>query len=84
MKRILIPAYPLKNFEMQRHYQDDVQLILKNESKFNGVYSRNNLPEIKNAVNVYEYAKIGTHWILIFIENDLARYFVSFRVEHIP
>ena len=33
--------HPLPNFEIQRYYQ--------NESRFNGVYSRNNLPEkIKN------------------------------------
>ena len=33
--------HPLPNFEIQRYY--------RNESRFNGVYSRNNLPEkIKN------------------------------------
>ena len=31
---------PQQNFEIQRYYQ--------NESKFNGVYSRNNLPKIKD------------------------------------
>ena len=31
--------YPLTNFEMQKFYQ--------NESSFNGVYLRNNLPKIK-------------------------------------
>ena len=29
--------HPLTNFEIQKYYQ--------NEPKFNGVYSRNNLPE---------------------------------------
>ena len=32
--------HPLKNFEMQKYYQ--------NEPKFNGVSSRNNLPKIKD------------------------------------
>ena len=36
--------YSLKNFEMQKHYQ--------NEPKFNGVYSSNNLPKIKGKVYV--------------------------------
>ena len=35
--------HPLTNFEMQKYYQ--------NESKFNGVYSRNNLPKAKYAIN---------------------------------
>ena len=35
-----MPLYPLTNFEIQKYYQ--------NEIKFNSVYSRNNLPKIKN------------------------------------
>ena len=35
----LISPHPLTNFEIQKFYQ--------NKSKFNGVYSRNNLPKIK-------------------------------------
>ena len=34
-----MPPHPLRNFEIQKYYQ--------NESRFNGVYSRNNLPKIK-------------------------------------
>ena len=33
----LMPPYPLTNFEMQKYYQ--------NERRFDGVYSRNNLPK---------------------------------------
>ena len=36
--------HPLSNFEIQKYYQ--------NEPKFNGVYSRNNLPKIKNGAYV--------------------------------
>ena len=32
--------HPLTNFEIQKYY--------KNESKFNGVYSRNNLSKVKD------------------------------------
>ena len=35
-----MPPHPLTDFEIQKYYQ--------NESKFNGVYSRNNLPKIKD------------------------------------
>ena len=48
----------LTNFEVQNYYQ--------NEPKFNGVYSRNNLPKIKDGayvINLDEYESIGTHWI---------------------
>ena len=37
-----MPPYPLTNLEIQKYYQ--------NESKFNGVYSRNNLPKIKMGI----------------------------------
>ena len=33
----LIPPHPLTNFEIQKYYQ--------NEPRFNGVFSRDNLPE---------------------------------------
>ena len=54
-----MPPHPLKNFEIQNYYQ--------NEPRFNGVYSRNNLPEkIKDGayvINLDEYADVDTHWI---------------------
>ena len=34
---LLMLPHPLTNFEIQRYYQ--------NEPRFNGVYSRNNLPK---------------------------------------
>ena len=45
-----MPLHPLTNFEIQKYYQ--------NESRFNGVYSRDNLPKIKNGayvINLDEY-----------------------------
>ena len=35
-KKKSIPPHPLANFEIQKYYQ--------NESRFNGVYSRDNIP----------------------------------------
>ena len=51
-----MPSHPLTNFQIQKYYQ--------NEPKFNGVYSRNSLPKIKDApyvINFDEYESIGTH-----------------------
>ena len=51
-----MPPNPLTYFEIQKYYQ--------NEPRFNGVYSRDNLPKIKDeayVVNVDEYSDIETH-----------------------
>ena len=59
----------------------------QNESKFNGVFSRDNLPnKIKDGAyvtNLDEYSVIGTHWIALWVNNNVT-YFDSFGVEHIP
>ena len=70
----------LTNFEMQKYYQD--------EARFNGVFSRNNLPKkIKDGayvINLDEYADVGTHWIALFCNRNEIVYFDSFGVEHVP
>ena len=57
-----MPPHPLRNFEIQKYYQ--------NEPRFNGVYSRNNLPKkIKYGayiINLDEYADVGTPWFALF------------------
>ena len=57
--------HPLTNFEIQKYYE--------NESRFNGVFSRNNLPKkIKDGayvINLDEYEDIGTHWIALFCKK---------------
>ena len=71
--------YPLTNFEIQKYYQ--------NELRFNGVYSRDNLPKIKDGayvINLDEYSDIGTHWVALYIQNNDVTYFDSSGVEHIP
>ena len=48
-----MPSHHLTNFEIQNYYQK--------ESTFNGVYSRNNLPKIKDgtyAINLDEYQSV--------------------------
>ena len=65
-------------FEMQKYY--------KNEPKFNGAYSRNSLPDIKDqayVINPDDYRSIGTHWIALYVDNDNVTYFDSFEFEYI-
>ena len=45
-------SHPLTNFELQKYYQNEAQLSSKNEPRFNGIYSRNNLPNIKDGAFV--------------------------------
>ena len=55
----LIPPHHLTNFEIQKYYQ--------NEFGFNGVYSRDNIPKIKDGscvINFDEYSDIGTHLVV--------------------
>ena len=77
---LLMPPHPLTNFEINDYY--------KNEPKFNGVFSRNNLPKIikKGAyvINLDECDDIGTHWIALYHNKNMTVYFDSFGVEHIP
>ena len=76
----LIPPHPLTNFEIQRYYQ--------NEPRFNGVFSRKNLPKKiedgEYVINLDEYADVGTHWIALFCNKSEIVYFNSFGVEYVP
>ena len=80
-----MPPHPLTNFEIQKYYQ--------NKTIFNGVFSRNNLPKIKDGAYVIrldEFKSIGTHWEALYVNGNNgsvsydAIYFDSFGVEHIP
>ena len=69
----------MTNFEIQDYFKD--------EPRFNGVFSRNNLPKlIKGAyiVNLDHIENTGTHWVVIFIKSNEVIYFDSFDVEYIP
>ena len=75
-----MPRHPLTNFEIQEYY--------KNDPRFNGVYSRDNLPKtIKSGAyvkNLLEHEDVGTHWVALYVKNDEITYFDSFSVEHVP
>ena len=76
----LLPFHPLTNIEIKEYYS--------NEPRFNGVYSRDNLPIITKkgayVINLDEYENTGTHWIALFIKTNEIIYFDSFGIEHIP
>ena len=77
--RIFNATSSFKKIEIQKSYQ--------NELKFNGVYSRNNLPKIKDrayVINLNGCKSIGTHWIALYVNANNIVYFDSFGVEHIP
>ena len=77
--RFLMPPHPLTNFEIQKYYE--------NGSRFNGVFSRDNIPKkIKDGayiINLDEYIGVGTHWIGLFCNRSEIIYFDSFGVEHV-
>ena len=63
--RIFNAAYTLTNSEIERYYQE--------ERTFNNIYSRNNLPKIKDkayVVNMLEYKSVGTHWRVLYVNDD--------------
>ena len=75
----LMPSHPLTNFEIQKYYQ--------NQPRSNGVYSREILTKTKDGayvINFDEYSDIGTHWIALYVLNNVVTYFDSLGVEHIP
>ena len=78
--------HTLNNFEIQNYHQ--------NEPRFNGAYSRDNLPnKIKYGayvINFDEYANVGAHWTALYgkvnikASRNVVTYFDSFGVQHIP
>ena len=71
--------HPLTNFEIQKYY--------RKEPRFNGVFSRDNLPnKVKDGafvINLDEYAHVDTHWIALFCNRNENVYFDSFGVERV-
>ena len=74
-----MPPHPLTNFEIKRYFQ--------NQWKFNGVYLRNKLPEIKDgtfAISLDEYKSVGVHWVSLYVNGENLTYFDGFGVENVP
>ena len=62
-----MPPHPLTNFEIQKYYE--------NEPRFNGAFSRHNLPkQIRDGayvINFDEHKDTGTHWIALFCKKKM-------------
>ena len=78
-------SHPLINFEIIKCYQS--------EPKFNGVYSRNNLPKVKNGayvMNLDECKSIEPRQVSLQVDDDNGSpsydttYFDSLVLEYIP
>ena len=75
--------HPFTNFEVQQYYQ--------NEPRFNGVYSRDNLPELSSTeikdgayvINLVEYSIIERNWIALYVQNNEVTYFDILGIEYI-
>ena len=69
---------------MLRHLLTNVEIAkcYQNDTKFNGVYSRDKLSKIKhvaNVINLDEYESKGTHWVASYLA-----YIDGFGVEYNP
>ena len=85
-----MPPHPLTNFEIIEYFKD--------ETRFNGLYSKDSLPKtIKNGgyiINLQDEIGPGTHWVALFVEDNLVNsknnknnsviYFDSYGVEYLP
>ena len=63
--RIFNTASSFNKLEIHEYYQ--------NEPKFNGIYSRNNLPKIKDGeyvINLSEYKSIGIHLLALHVNGN--------------
>ena len=72
-KKFSFPVHPLSNIEITEYFNY--------EPRFNNVFSRNNLPRIKDRVyviNLDDQKSKGTHWVSLFIDKHLDVYFDSF------
>ena len=57
------------------------------EPRFNGIFSRNNLPRTKDGayvINLNDKKSKGRNWVSLFIDRNLAVYFDCFALEYIP
>ena len=48
--------------------------------QFNGVYSRHNLPKIKDVpyiINLHECGSRETHWIALYVNSDNVTFLVA-------
>ena len=60
----MIPPYPFTISDIQKYSQS--------KPRFNGVYSRDNLPKTKDGafvINLDKHADVGTHWVALYVSK---------------
>ena len=76
-KKKLIPPHPLTNFEIQNYY--------KNETRFNGAYSRDNLPgKIRDGAHMINHdnkIKDGAYVISLDEYSDIETHWIALYVN---
>ena len=64
------------------------QMYYQNEPRFNGVYSRDHVPnKIKDGtyvINLDEHSDIGAHWLALYVNSQTVTYFDTFAYGHTP
>ena len=78
-KKFLVLLHPSNNIEITNYFSC--------EPRSNSVFSRNNLPRIKDAayvINLDDKNSKGTHWVSLFIDKSIAVYFDFFGIGYIP
>ena len=66
----LTSFHPFTNFKIIGYFKD--------VKRFNGVFSRNDLPNLKNrayAINLDHLKNTGIQWVVIFVKNNEMIYF---------
>ena len=69
----------LNNIEITNYF--------KYEPRFNSIFSRNNLPRIKDGayvIHLDDKNSKGTYWVSVFIDRNKTVYFHSFGIGYFP
>ena len=82
-------GYMDKSFLVSLHSLNriDITNYLNYKPRFNEIFSRNNLPRLKDGayvINIDGKQSKGTHWASLFIEKDTVVCCDSFGIEYIP
>ena len=75
----MVPLHHLNNIGITNY--------LNYEPRFNGIFSRSNLPRVTDGayvVHLDDKKSKGTHWVSLFIDKYIAIHFDSFGNEYIP
>ena len=74
MSELLVLIQPWSNIEITKYL----------DNNFNGLYSRNDLPEIKDGAHLakFQYQRKQTHWISLFVDKEIAVCFDYFGIEY--